>query len=74
MKALEIDGPLAEPCTPLGWVRTYYDWNSLGAETEFQRAIELSTNYNYAPLTTCGALFCRRRDRVEEAILQGERA
>jgi serine/threonine-protein kinase len=45
MKALELDDTLAEGHTALGMVRSHYDWDWVGAEKEFQRALELNPNY-----------------------------
>jgi TolB-like protein/Tfp pilus assembly protein PilF len=45
LKALALDGSLAEPHASLGYVKLYYEWDWSGAETEFRRAIELDTNY-----------------------------
>jgi tetratricopeptide (TPR) repeat protein len=45
LKALELDGSLAEPHASLGYVKLYFDWDWSGAETEFRRAIELDGNY-----------------------------
>jgi non-specific serine/threonine protein kinase len=44
MEALEIDDTLAEARTSVGLVREYYDWDWVGAEREFRRAIELNPN------------------------------
>jgi tetratricopeptide (TPR) repeat protein len=44
-KALELDASLAEPHASLGFVKFYFDWDWLGAEAEFQRAIALDPNY-----------------------------
>jgi serine/threonine protein kinase/Tfp pilus assembly protein PilF len=44
MEALEIDDTLAEAHTSVGLVREYYDWDWVGAEREFRRAIELNPN------------------------------
>jgi TolB-like protein/DNA-binding winged helix-turn-helix (wHTH) protein/Tfp pilus assembly protein PilF len=45
LKALQIDNTLAEAYPSLGWARYSYDWDFLGAETDFKRAIELNSNY-----------------------------
>ena len=45
MKALEIDEDLAEAQTSLGLVRFRMDWDWVGAESAFRRAIELSPGY-----------------------------
>ena len=41
LRALEIDGTLAEAHGSLGLIKAYFDWDWLGAEREFQRAVEL---------------------------------
>ncbi|HEU4387775.1 MAG TPA: winged helix-turn-helix domain-containing protein [Blastocatellia bacterium] len=43
--ALEIDESLAEAYVSLGYVKLYYDWDWVGAEKEFRRAISLNPNY-----------------------------
>ena len=48
LKALEIDGRLAEARTALGWAKLFYDRDWNGARDEFQRAVELSPNYAIA--------------------------
>ena len=45
MRALELDGSLAEPHASLGYVKLYFEWDWPGAETEFRRAIELDASY-----------------------------
>lgn len=45
MKALELDDNLAEAHTSLGYSKLYYDWDWVGAEKEFRRAISLNPNY-----------------------------
>ena len=45
LKALKLDNLLAEPHASLGMVYFYYEWKSLEAEQEFQRAIELNPKY-----------------------------
>lgn len=47
-KALELDPTLAEPHASLAYIRFYYDWDSKGAEQEFQRALVLNPNYTTA--------------------------
>jgi TolB-like protein/Flp pilus assembly protein TadD len=44
VKALEIDGTLAEAHLALGLVRFFHNWDLAACEREFQRAIELSPN------------------------------
>ena len=48
LKALELDENLAEAHAALGFVRFQFEWDWPGAEKEFQRAIELSPNYDTA--------------------------
>jgi len=48
LKAIEIDGTLAEPHVSLAHVKYYYDRDWPGAEREFKRAIELNPNYPQA--------------------------
>jgi TolB-like protein/Tfp pilus assembly protein PilF len=43
--ALEIDPELAEAHTSLASIREDYDWDWLGADREYQKAIELNPNY-----------------------------
>jgi TolB-like protein len=42
LKALELDDSLAEPHATLGVVKRDFEWDWLGAEEEFNRAIELN--------------------------------
>jgi TolB-like protein/Flp pilus assembly protein TadD len=44
LKALELECSLAEAHATLGVVRRDFDWDWSGAESEFQRAIELNPN------------------------------
>jgi tetratricopeptide (TPR) repeat protein len=45
LKALEFDDSLAEPHAALGVVKRDFEWDWVGAEAEFQRAIELNPGY-----------------------------
>ena len=45
LKALKINGSLAEAHTSLAYTLAFYDWDWDGAEREFKRAIELNPNY-----------------------------
>lgn len=47
-KALEIDDSLAEVHTSLALIKWLYDWDWVGAEREFNRAIEVNPNYAFA--------------------------
>lgn len=44
LRALELDDDLAEAHTSLGYAKLYYDWDWVGAEREFRRAISLKPN------------------------------
>lgn len=68
MRALEIDGTLAEAYTALAFVQmqSEYDWDA--AEKTFQRAIEL--NPNWADARECYALELTMLGRFDEALRQ----
>jgi len=72
MKALELDESVAEAHAALGWVKWAYDWDWIGAEKEFQRAIEL--NPNYAIAHGMYALYLDSMSRVDEGMAQDKRA
>ena len=44
-KAIDLDDSLAEAHVSLAMVRGSYDWDWVGSEQEFKRAIELNPNY-----------------------------
>jgi TolB-like protein/Flp pilus assembly protein TadD/predicted Ser/Thr protein kinase len=72
MKALEIDGTLAEAHTSLGRVLTIYDWDWSGAAKELKRAIELDPRYPVAHQWYGGYL--EATGRFSEAIAEEKRA
>jgi TolB-like protein/Tfp pilus assembly protein PilF len=45
LRALEMDPALAEAHVSLAWVTTWYDYDFVAAEREFERAIELNPRY-----------------------------
>jgi TolB-like protein/DNA-binding winged helix-turn-helix (wHTH) protein/Tfp pilus assembly protein PilF len=45
LRALELDGELAEAHTSLAYVLMAYDWNLAGADKEFRQAIRLNPGY-----------------------------
>jgi len=47
-KALETDDSLAEAHNSLAWTKLAFDWDWMGAEREFKRAIELNPGYAVA--------------------------
>lgn len=68
-KALELDGTLAEPHAALAWIEMW-DWNWIGAEQEFRRAIQLNPNLPVA--RTWYAQFLSYMRRFEESFAQAE--
>lgn len=50
LKAIELDGNLAEAHASLGQILAYYDYDQDRAETEFKRALELDPSYAAAHL------------------------
>ncbi len=44
-KALELEACVPEACTSRAYAKFIYEWDFPGAETEFQRAIELNPRY-----------------------------
>jgi len=48
LKALEIDGTLAEAHSSLAMVHLLYDWDLAASEKEFRRALELDPDYTTA--------------------------
>jgi len=72
MKALEIDGSLAEAHVSLGFVKFWFDWDWDGAEREFKRAIELNPNEAYAHLSYAHLL--SNLGRHNEALAEAQRA
>jgi serine/threonine protein kinase/Flp pilus assembly protein TadD len=79
-KALEIDDAVAEAHASLVWVKSTYDWDWVGAETEYKRTIELNPNYvevlTYysGPLLAMGRLdealaITKRREQIDPLSL-----
>src|SRR5207244_8230512 len=48
LKALEIDGTLAEAHSSLAQVHLLYDWDLAASEKEFRRALDLNPDYTAA--------------------------
>jgi TolB-like protein/Tfp pilus assembly protein PilF len=71
-KALELDPTLPEAHAALAVVRHHYDWNWKGAEQEYQKALELNTEYPGARLRYAWLLLSL--SRKEEALAEIERA
>ena len=66
LKALELDGNLAEAHTLLGWIHFQYDWDWVQAEVEFKRAIELNRNLPSSYVRY--AFFLQAMGRHQEAL------
>ncbi len=71
-KALEIDDEMAEAHTSLAFVTAWHEWDWLGAEKEFRRALEL--NPNYATAHHWYALYLTAQGRGSEALKEVTRA
>ncbi len=71
-KALDIDPSLAEGYTSRAFVKLAYDWDWLGAEADFKRALELNPQYPtahqwYASYLVQMGKFERARREIEQA-------
>jgi TolB-like protein/DNA-binding winged helix-turn-helix (wHTH) protein/Tfp pilus assembly protein PilF len=71
-KALELDGELAEAHALLGQIHFQYDWDWLGTEAEYKRAIQL--NPNFAGSFVRYAYFLQAMSRHTEALSAAHRA
>jgi Tfp pilus assembly protein PilF len=72
LKALEIDPELSEAYAALALVKHEYEWDWVGAEKEFRRAIEL--NPSYASAHQWYGEYLVTVARPEEAVVEMERA
>ena len=72
MQAIQIDDGLAEAWASLGAVRWWFEWDWVGAEEAYRRAIEL--NPNYATAHDGYAMLLSARSRFNEAVEQNTRA
>lgn len=70
--ALSLDDRLAEALTSRAYVRFYYDWDWIGAEEDFKRAIALKPSYVNAHQWYGEFLIVRERN--EEALQQARAA
>lgn len=71
-KAVDIDPSLAEGYTSRAFVKLAYDWDWLGAEADFKRALELNPQYPtahqwYASYLVQMGKFERARSEIEKA-------
>jgi TolB-like protein/Tfp pilus assembly protein PilF len=72
LKALELDGELAEAHALLGQIHFQYDWDWHGTEAEYKRAIQL--NPNLAGSYVRYAYFLQAMGRHTEALAAAHRA
>ncbi|MDQ3258430.1 MAG: tetratricopeptide repeat protein, partial [Acidobacteriota bacterium] len=73
LRALEMDDSLAEAHAALGEWLTYYEYDRVGAEKEFRRAIELNPNYATAH-HWLGIDLLTQIKRFDEALAELRRA
>lgn len=66
LRALELDPSLAEPHASLAYDKFYFDWDWIGAEAEFKRAIEL--NDRYATAHQWYSIYLAAAGRPDEAL------
>jgi DNA-binding winged helix-turn-helix (wHTH) protein/tetratricopeptide (TPR) repeat protein len=72
MKALELDGTLAEAHVSLAEVKMFYEWDWKEAEREFQLALRM--NPNYAAAYHMYAWFLLTTERFDESLVVIKRA
>jgi TolB-like protein/tRNA A-37 threonylcarbamoyl transferase component Bud32 len=70
-RALELDSTLAEVQHASAVVKTWVDWDWVGAEEAFERTIEIDANY--PSVRASYSHFLNIMGRAEEAMLQVER-
>lgn len=71
-KALDIDPSLAEPHATIGFIRTFWEWNSKDGEREFKQSIKL--NEKYATAHQWYATYLALTGRQVEALVEMSRA
>lgn len=72
MKAIELDDTLATAHAALAWVKWSYEWDWVGAEDEFRRAIELGPSD--AALHASYGSFLNSRGQLQEGEAEHLRA
>jgi tetratricopeptide (TPR) repeat protein len=72
LKALQIDGTLAEAHTSLATIHLLYDWDLAACDREFRRALELDPNYTLAHHLYSHCLLAL--GRTEESLAESKRA
>ena len=71
-KAIQLDDTLADGHNSLAYTKLLYDWDWLGSEAEFKRALQL--NPGYANAHHWFAHFLLASGRQEEALAESKRA
>lgn len=71
-KALELDPELAEGHTIMGWIQTIYDWDWAGADSSYQKALELYPGD--ANVVRHAASLAATLGRIDEAIELDQKA
>lgn len=72
LRALELDGNQIEAHTALATIKEYYEWDWVGAEESFRRALEL--NPQYATAYQWYAEFLMGQGRFAESLAEIRRA
>jgi tetratricopeptide (TPR) repeat protein len=72
LRAFQIDEALPEAHASLGFIKTWYDWDWEGAESQYKRAIELNPGYATAHERYSFNLLLKAR--FDEAIKEMEQA
>jgi len=72
LRAVQLDDGLAEAHASLGYVKLWFDWDWVGAEAEFKRALDL--NPDYATAHQWYAEYLRLMGRLEESVAEGKKA
>ena len=72
LKALQIDGTLAEAHTSLATIHLLYDWDLAACDREFRRALDLDPNYTLAHHLYSHCLLAL--GRTEESLTESVRA
>ena len=72
LKALEIDGTLAEAHNSLAMIHLLYDWDLAASEREFRRALELDPEYTTAHHWYSHCLLVLAR--TDESLAESKRA
>ena len=68
LTALQLDDSLAEGHASLAFIKFRFEWDWMGAEAEFTRALDL--NPGHAPSRQWYAMFLASRSRFDEALVQ----